>query len=84
MSLCSILKRLNGTPNLLLYDFGEIPTLEILLNTLPNNSLSVVFPQLPVIAIIFVSTPFLKTFETSVKNFNVFLTLIWRPLFNLF
>ena len=55
---------------------GEILTFEILLNTLPNNSLSVVFPQLPVIAITFVSMLFLKIFETSVKNFKVFFTLI--------
>jgi hypothetical protein len=68
-----ILKRLNGTPNLLLYDFGEILTFEILLNTLPNNSLSVVFPQLPVIAIIFVSILFLKIFETLLKILKYFL-----------
>ena len=41
-------------------------------------------PQLPVIAIIFVSILFLKVFEISVKNFKVFFTLICRLLFNLF
>jgi len=41
-------------------------------------------PQLPVIAIIFVSILFLKVFEIPVKNFRVSLTLIWRFLFNLF
>ena len=75
-SLCFKLSKLNGTPNLLLYDFGEILTLEIFPNTLPNNSLRVVFPQLPVIAIIFVSIFCLNIFEISVINFNVFLTFI--------
>ena len=51
-------------------------TLEIFFKEFPNNSFRVVFPQLPVIAIIFVSIFFLKTFDTSVKNFNEFLTLI--------
>ena len=39
---------------LLLYDFGDVLTLDIFFNELPNNSFKVVFPQLPVIAIIFV------------------------------
>jgi len=55
---------------LLLYDFGEILTFEIFLNEFPNNSLRVVFPQLPVIAIMFVFIFFLKIFELFVKNFN--------------
>ena len=59
-------------------------TFEILFNVLPNNSLSVVLPQLPVIAIMFVSILFLKIFETFVKNFKVFFTLICRLLLNLF
>ena len=40
-----MVRRLNGTPNLLLYDFGDILTFEIFANTLPSNSLRVVFPQ---------------------------------------
>ena len=68
------LKRLNGTPYLLLYDFGEILTFEIFLKQSPNNSFRVVFPQLPVIAIILVFIFFLKIFELFVKNSSVFLT----------
>ena len=45
--------------------------LEFFFKELPNNSLRVVFPQLPVIAIIFVSKFFLKIFEISVKNLSV-------------
>ena len=43
-------------------------TLEIFLNEFPNNSLSDVFPQLPVIAIILVFIFSLKIFAVSVKN----------------
>ena len=46
--------------------------------------MSVVFPQLPVIATIFVFILFLNVFEHSVRNFNVFLTLICRFIFNFF
>ena len=51
-------------------------TFEIFFNTSPNNSLRVVFPQLPVIAIIFVLMFFRKIFEALVKNFNESLTFI--------
>mgnify|MGYP001235823391 CR=1 FL=1 len=40
------------------------------------NSLRVVFPQLPVIAIILVLRLFLKIFEISVRNLSVSFTLI--------
>jgi len=49
------LNRLKGTPYLLLYDLGEILTFESCFNEFPNNSFKVVFPQLPVIAMILVS-----------------------------
>ena len=57
---------------------------EIFPITLPNSSLSVVFPQLPVIAIMLVLIFFLYTFETFVKNFKVFLTFICRLTSRLF
>ena len=59
---------------------GEIPTFDIFLNELPNNSFKVVFPQLPVIAIIFVSIFCLTILELSVRNFKESLTLICRPI----
>ena len=63
---------------MLLYDFGEILTLDIFFKELPNNSFNVVFPQLPVIAIILVFIFFLKIIELLVKNFKESLTLTWR------
>ena len=69
---------------MLLKDLGEIFTFEIFFKVLPNNSFSVVFPQLPVIAIILVLKFFLKIFEASVKNFNVSFTFIWRLISKLF
>ena len=75
-----MLNRLKGTPYLLLYDFGEMLTLDILLNEFPNNSLRVVFPELPVIAIIFVSIFFLNILELSVKNFRESFILTCREI----
>ena len=40
-----------GTPNLLLLDFLEYVVGNILLKTCPSNSLTDVFPELPVTAI---------------------------------
>ena len=61
----------------MLYDLGEIPTFETCFNEFPNNSFKVVFPQLPVIAIIFVFKFCLYIFELFVKNSKVSLTLTW-------
>ena len=71
-----ILIKLNGTPYLLLKDFGENDVLEIFFKTKLIISFKVVFPQLPVIDIIFASMFFLKIDEHVVKNLRVFLTLI--------
>ena len=51
-------------------------TFEIFFKEFPNNSLRVVFPQLPVIAMIFVSIFFLKIFEILVKKLNELFTNI--------
>ena len=51
---------------------------------LPNNSFNVVFPQLPVIAIIFVFIFSLYNSELFVKNFRGSLILIWREIFIFF
>ena len=63
---------------MLLYDFGDVLALDIFFNELPNNSFKVVFPQLPVIAMIFVFIFCLYILELFVKNFKESLTLIWR------
>ena len=55
----------------------------ILFKLLPNKSLSVVFPELPVIAIALIFETFLIVLEYSDKNFKEFLTftfLIWLDL----
>ena len=46
----------------------------ILFKLLPNKSLSVVFPELPVIAIALIFETFLIVLEYSDKNFKEFLT----------
>ena len=70
------MKRLKGTPYLLLNDFGEIVTFEIFFKEFPNSSLRVVFPQLPVMAMIIVSIFFLKIFEILDKKLNELFTNI--------
>ena len=60
----------------MLNDFGEYVVLQILFKDFPINSLSEVFPLLPVIAIILLSLFSLKIEDASVKNFKVSLVLI--------
>ena len=76
MSFCFKLNKLNGTPNLLLNDFGEYVTLQIFLRVLPINSFKEVLPQLPVIAMILLDVFSLIIEEALVKNFREFFTLI--------
>ena len=59
-------------------------TFENLFKQHPNNSFKVVFPQLPVIAIIFVFMLRLKIFEVPVKKSRVFLTLICLLILSFF
>ena len=58
--------------------------MDICFNELPNNSFNVVFPQLPVIAIIFVFIFSLYSSELLVNNLRESLLLIWREIFNFF
>ena len=74
-SFCFKLNKLNGTPYLLLNDFGEWVALLILFNVKPILSFTVVLPQLPVIEIIFALIFSLKMEEHLVKKFKEFLTL---------
>ena len=70
------LNKLNGTPYLLLKDLGEKVVLDIFFNVSPIISFKVVFPQLPVIDIIFAFVLFLKIDEHLVKKLRVLFTLI--------
>ena len=69
------MNKLNGTPNLLLKDFGEKVAELNLFKVSLNNSFNEVFPQLPVIATIFPLKFCLTLFDDLVKNFSVFGTL---------
>ena len=71
-----MLNKLNGTPYLLLKDFGENDVLETFFKTKPIISFKVVFPQLPVIEMNFALMFSLKIDEHEVKNLRVSLTLI--------
>ena len=84
-SSCFKLNKLNGTPNLLLNDFGEYVTLLTLQRLLLKSSLREVLPQLPVIDIILLNEFSLIIAEDLVKKFKVFSTLICLGfLFKLF
>ena len=66
---------------MLLKDFGDDVTLANLLRVSFNNSFKDVFPQLPVIAMIFEDEFVLIISEVFVKKFKVFFTLICLLLF---
>ena len=64
----------SGTPYLLLNDLGEKVVFDIFFKVRPTISFKVVFPQLPVIAIIFASIFCLKIDEHFVKKLSEFFT----------
>ena len=70
------MNKLNGTPYLLLKDFGEKVAELYWFIVFPNNSFREVLPQLPVIAMILPSKFSLTIFEDLVKNSSVSKTLI--------
>ena len=70
------MNKLNGTPYLLLNDFGEDEVAPNLLSVFFKISFKEVFPQLPVIAIIF-GEEFCRIISAIfVKKFKLFLTFI--------
>ena len=70
------LNKLNGTPYLLLKDFGEDDVVPNSLRVFFNISFKEVFPQLPVIAIIFGEEFCRIISEIFVKKFKLFFTFI--------
>ena len=79
-----MLHKLRGTPMLLLKDFCEKYVLSYSLNVLPSSVLSVVLPELPVIAITFRLILFLFRIANLFKKLIVLGHLINLFLSNLF